>query len=128
MNQLLVAGKEVSGFGNGHIEYLSISKECIGYLGNKCFNTATLGQPKNLCEECAKKWEELNERLTMNKTNLNNYIAGEEQMTVYECFCQQKEMTAEDCQNCFKRGMKEKYQTRAACVQDNAEKKEGSTF
>jgi hypothetical protein len=107
---------------------MSLNKQCVGYLGNGCTTIATEGVPKSICESCMRKYDELYQRLTNKQTNLSNYIPGEEQMIIYECIYQQKEMTGEDCQKCFLKEMKDNYKTRAACVLDNAEKKDGSTF
>lgn len=109
------------------IEYLREDERCIGYLGKKCSNKATIGQPKFACESCLKKWDKLNKQFDLQRENKDYFISGEEEMTIYECFYRQKEVTSKDCQKCFKK-MKDKYKTRAACVVDNAEKKEGSIF
>ena len=114
------------------IEYLRENKQCIGYLGMICTNTATEGEPKCLCKNCDAMYNDLKKGIrgvTIDAIYFDELTNWEkDDMTIYECFCQQKEMTADQCQNCFKKEMKEKYQTRAACVEDNAEKKEGSTF
>ena len=108
--------------------YLRTNKQCVGWIfGPKCTNLATIGEPRLfICEDCNEKYKELNERLENKKSA--TFIEGEDKMVIYECYYQQKEVTRDECEKCYNKEMKDKYLRRAACVQDNAEKKDGSTF
>jgi len=102
---------------------------CYGYLRNECTNRAKEDIDQHWwCDECWNKYVELNKKIAAKKEDSSDIIQGESKMVIYECFYQQHDKTSEQCQQCYQKEMKEKYKTRAACVQDNAEKKDGDSF